>query len=122
VLSKLPARNVATLTGKQFFPHLISGPFHHGLLIVFSAAIAMSVAGALVSLLRGKQFYYDAPEGAGQLPPVRSAATATVTSRHNGGRQAGPGTVARRHRSGPAKDRRQAAGQQRASSPADAES
>ena len=59
VLSKLPAHNVAVLTGRQFFPHLISAPFHHGLVIVFTAAAIMSVTGALVSLLRGKQFYYD---------------------------------------------------------------
>jgi MFS family permease len=63
-LARLPARNAATLTGKQFFPNLISGPFHHGLVIVFSAAIAMSVLGALISLLRGKQFYYAEPEAA----------------------------------------------------------
>jgi MFS family permease len=60
-LSKLPARNAAVLTGRQFFPHLISGPFHQGLIIVFSAAAAMSVLGALVSLLRGKQFFYTEP-------------------------------------------------------------
>jgi len=50
------------LTGKEFFPHLISAPFHHGLVIVFTAAAIMSVTGALVSLLRGKQFYYDDAE------------------------------------------------------------
>jgi MFS family permease len=54
VLSRLPAANAATLTGKQFFPSLISGPFHHGLMIVFTAAALMSVTGAVVSLLRGK--------------------------------------------------------------------
>jgi MFS family permease len=59
VLAKLPAHAVAALTGKQFFPHLISAPFHHGLVIVFTAAAVMSVTGAVVSLLRGKQFYYD---------------------------------------------------------------
>jgi MFS family permease len=59
VLSRLPAHNVAVLTGRQFFPHLISAPFHHGLVIVFTAAAIMAVAGALVSLLRGKQFYYE---------------------------------------------------------------
>jgi MFS family permease len=59
VLSRLPAHNVAVLTGRQFFPHVISGPFHHGLVIVFTAAAVMSVTGALVSLLRGKQFYYE---------------------------------------------------------------
>ncbi len=36
VLSKLPAHSVAVLTGRQFFPNLISAPFHHGLVIVFS--------------------------------------------------------------------------------------
>jgi MFS family permease len=75
-LSKLPAGNVAVLTGKQFFPHLISGPFHHGLVIVFSAAIAMSVAGALVSLTRGRQFYYDAPGSGDASPGSAPAATA----------------------------------------------
>jgi MFS family permease len=59
VLKRLPARNAAALTGKKFFPSLISGPFHHGLIIVFSAAVAMSLGGALISLLRGRQFYYD---------------------------------------------------------------
>ena len=59
LLSRLPAHNVAVLTGKQFFPHLISAPFHHGLVIVFTTAAIMSVIGAVVSLLRGKQFYYD---------------------------------------------------------------
>ena len=59
VLSRLPAHNAAVLTGRQFFPHLIAAPFHHGLVIVFTAAAIMSVTGALVSLLRGKQFYYE---------------------------------------------------------------
>ena len=58
-LTKLPAHNVAVLTGRTFFPNLISAPFHHGLMIVFTAAAIMSVTGALVSLLRGKQFYWD---------------------------------------------------------------
>jgi MFS family permease len=59
VLNRLPARNAAVLTGKQFFPHLIADPFHHGLIIVFSAAIAMSLTGAVISLLRGRQYYYE---------------------------------------------------------------
>jgi hypothetical protein len=58
-LAKLPARNAAVLTGKQFFPNLISAPFHHGLTIVFTAAAIMSLTGAVVSLLRGKQFYWN---------------------------------------------------------------
>jgi hypothetical protein len=53
VLQTLPAHNAAVLTGKQFFPNLISAPFHHGLVIVFATATAMSVLAAAASLLRG---------------------------------------------------------------------
>jgi EmrB/QacA subfamily drug resistance transporter len=75
VLSRLPAHNAAVLTGRQFFPHLIADAFHHGLVIVFTAAAIMSVTGALVSMLRGKQFYYDDQD---QKTPTQ--ATVTVPS------------------------------------------
>jgi MFS family permease len=76
VLQHLPAHNVQVLTGRQFFPHLISAPFHHGLVIVFTAAAIMSLTGALVSLLRGKQFYYDdkVPSVAGSAAMVPNGA------------------------------------------------
>jgi len=64
VLGRLRKPDAAVLTSKEYFPHLISGPFHHGLVIVFGVAIAMSLAGAVISMLRGGQFYYDAPESA----------------------------------------------------------
>jgi hypothetical protein len=54
VLSGLPAGNAQTLTGREFFPHLISGPFHDGLMVVFSLAIVMSLVAAAASLLRGR--------------------------------------------------------------------
>ncbi len=82
-LARLPARNAAILTGKSFFPNLISGPFHHGLVIVFSAAIAMSLLGALISVLRGKQYYYADPAA-----PAPAGAAVTA------GRAAGPVSVA----------------------------
>jgi hypothetical protein len=63
VLHTLPARNVATLTSKEFFPHLISGPFHHGLMIVFTAAALMALCGAAVSWMRGKK-----PDASAELP------------------------------------------------------
>lgn len=47
------------LTGKHFFPDLIASPFHHGLVIVFSLAIAMSLIAALFSALRGRRFVHD---------------------------------------------------------------
>jgi hypothetical protein len=84
VLGALPSRNVQVLTGTQFFPHLIAAPFHHGLVIVFTAAAIMSLTGALVSLMRGKQFIYDAPEINDQIIPNgqlrRAQRPAQVTS------------------------------------------
>ena len=48
-----------TLTGKHFFPSLIQSPFHHGLLIVFSAAVAMSALGAFFSAIRGERYIHE---------------------------------------------------------------
>jgi MFS family permease len=81
-LARLSARNAAVLTGKQYFPNLISGPFHHGLIIVFTAAITLCVAGALISLLRGRQFYYgeDQPGAAPSLALGMPAADGLVSS------------------------------------------
>src|SRR5262250_367910 len=59
VLAHMPASHVAVLTGKQFFPELISGPFHHGLNIVFIMAICLLVIAAGVSLLRGGRYVYE---------------------------------------------------------------
>jgi MFS family permease len=71
VIGHLSKANAGILTSKEYFPNLISGPFHHGLVIVFGVAIAMSVLGAIISLMRGGQFYYEEP---GQTPvPVASA-------------------------------------------------
>ena len=70
VLATLPRHSVAVLTGNQFFPHLISAPFHHGLIIVFTAAALMSATGAVVSLMRGGQFYYEEPASAGSPAPA----------------------------------------------------
>ncbi len=50
VLAHLPAHNVKVLTGKQFFPQLISGPFHHGLVIVFTMAAVVLVIAAVLAL------------------------------------------------------------------------
>ena len=80
VLAKLPPHNAAVLTGKEFFPHLISGPFHHGLVIVFSAAIAMSVIGAVISLLRGRQFYYGEPDAAAAAAPAPAVTVQAATA------------------------------------------
>ena len=56
VLSTLPAAARRTLTGKEFFPHLISGPFHDGLTVVFAASAGLAALAALASLLRGGRY------------------------------------------------------------------
>ncbi len=70
VLAHLPASHsashVALLTGKVFFPQLISGPFHHGLNIVFIMAICLLIIAAGVSLLRGGRYVHEEQEPAGQ--------------------------------------------------------
>ena len=55
-LAALPAANREALTGHGFFPHLISAPFHDGLVIVLAVAAVLSVLGALASLLRGGRY------------------------------------------------------------------
>jgi MFS family permease len=52
-LAALPAASRHVLTGRAFFPHLISGPFHQGLVVVLSVAAALSALAAVASLLRG---------------------------------------------------------------------
>jgi MFS family permease len=49
----------STLTGKAFFPHLLSQPFHHGLVIVFAVATAMSLIAAVFSILRGQRYVHE---------------------------------------------------------------
>jgi MFS family permease len=75
VLAHLPAANAAALTGKQFFPHLISGPFHHGLVVVFFAAAAMSLVAALASVPDNSRAHRRRPTVVAdpQAEPVRVA-------------------------------------------------
>ncbi|HEY2643984.1 MAG TPA: MFS transporter [Galbitalea sp.] len=57
-LSSLSSANVATLTGKEFFPQLISEPFHSGLVIVFIAAAILSGIGAISSMAAGGKYMH----------------------------------------------------------------
>jgi MFS family permease len=53
LLAHLPAGHAVYVTGRQFFPHLISGPFHSGLGVAFAFAIAANVLAGIASLLTG---------------------------------------------------------------------
>jgi MFS family permease len=54
VLGQLPPANAANLTSRQFFPNLISLPFHDGLVVVFVLAIVMGLVAAAASLVKSK--------------------------------------------------------------------
>jgi EmrB/QacA subfamily drug resistance transporter len=90
VLGGLSASNRSTLIGKEFFPQLISAPFHHGLVVVFTAATIMTVIAAVASLVRGKKFVHlDLPTGSvdvvtdgndGQTEVVSSSTPVTAST------------------------------------------
>lgn len=53
VLPHLTAAQQHTLTGSEFFPSLISGPFHSGLVVVFAFGAGLAFLAAIASMLRG---------------------------------------------------------------------
>ncbi len=75
VLAKLPPASQAALTGREFFPALLSGPFHSGLIVVFSVSAALSVLAGLTSLLRGKSRIPADSTAAPGLPADQPEAT-----------------------------------------------
>ena len=54
LLSHLSPAHIAYVTGRVFFPNLITGPFHDGLGVAFGFAIVASVIAAVASALTGK--------------------------------------------------------------------
>jgi MFS family permease len=78
VLHQLPHAQAAYLTGKTFFPRLISGPFIDGLRIAFTASLVMCLIAAAASWLRGGKYVHDedgvGPFGAPQREQPEPAA------------------------------------------------
>jgi MFS family permease len=68
VLAHLPAGQAAALTGRSFFPSLISGPFGSGLHTAFDFAIGACLAAAGMSWLRGGKYHYQ-EEAAPEVQP-----------------------------------------------------
>jgi MFS family permease len=59
LLASLPAHAHALLTGRAFFPELISGPFRSGLHAAFAFAIVACLVAAGASLLRGGKYHHE---------------------------------------------------------------
>jgi MFS family permease len=75
VLAGLSAPNHAALTGRSFFPHLISGPFSSGLHEAFLFAIVACLIAAAASLMRGGK-YEHVDEARAGAAPVQAGADA----------------------------------------------
>jgi len=57
-IHQLPAHTATYLTGRSFFPRLISGPFGTGLHEAFDFAFGACMVGAVASLLRGGKYIH----------------------------------------------------------------
>jgi len=81
VLSHLSAAQQATLTGRSFFPTLITAPFKAGLRATFDFAIVASLVAAAVSWTRGGKVAADsAVAGGGDEADERLVAVAVDAS------------------------------------------
>jgi MFS family permease len=69
VLAGLSAHAQATVTGRAFFPHLISAPFRSGLREAFAFAIFACLVAAAASLMRGGRYWHaDEPDAVAASP------------------------------------------------------
>jgi hypothetical protein len=73
VLARLTTAQQQALTGREFFPNLISGPFHSGLVVVFAFGAVLALLAAIASILRGTS---SAPAAEGPTTPTGTSTTA----------------------------------------------
>jgi hypothetical protein len=88
VLQSLPAVQQHALTGRSFFPSLISPPFHTALIYAFAFAIAACLIAAIASALRGGKYHHRQQEEPLTIDPG-SGAEAALAASSNGGRLSG---------------------------------
>jgi MFS family permease len=85
VLAQLPAHSAALLSGRAFFPTLLSVPFSQGLNLAFTfGAIACALA-ALASFLRGGRYVHGEQLATGGAPLAAAALPARPESVAQGG-------------------------------------
>jgi hypothetical protein len=88
-LSQLTAAQQHTLTGRSFFPGLISAPFRDGLHAALDFAIVASLLAAGASWLRGGRYVYSEPAAPGNPaasddPAAGAGTTGRATGNGNG--------------------------------------
>jgi MFS family permease len=73
VLAGLAPADAAALTGTEFFPRLITEPFHQGLVTVFTAAAGMALVAAIASASRGRRYFHQEARPTGDTGRAPSA-------------------------------------------------
>ncbi len=74
VLAQVGPAHAALITGKEFFPSLISAPFHRGLVVAFGASALLCAAAGVASVLAGDPHGVPEDDGAVPAPPTAVAA------------------------------------------------
>jgi len=88
-LAQVPPADAHALVSTSFFPQLISGAFHHGLVIVFTAAILMTLISAFASLLRGGRYVHDEAGATASLAAAGAAQGSVPDARSGSGTASG---------------------------------
>ena len=78
VLSHLSPAHAAYIAGREFFPNVITAPFHSGLGIAFGFAIAACVVAAIASALTGRVPKPGSLAGSGSSEPLGSELAAVA--------------------------------------------
>jgi MFS family permease len=79
LLAHLPSGQATALTGRSFFPHLMTGPFASALSAAFTFSFIACLIAAGASWLRGGKYHHGAEEpaqGTSAASPSQAAATA----------------------------------------------
>jgi MFS family permease len=101
LLASLPAANARALTGRSFFPDLISGPFHDGLHIAFGFSIACCLVAAVASWSRGSRYVaaeHEARAAAAEDAAIAEDVAAAARAARTGPAVTGPVAAARARR------------------------
>jgi MFS family permease len=86
LLAALPPGQAAQLTGRAFFPQLISDPFRHGLVVVLAFAALMCLGAAAASWARGRKFVHEEAHAhhAAAGPQAQEPASLRANGHHAG--------------------------------------
>jgi hypothetical protein len=78
VLATLSTSTQSTILSTSFFPNLLAAPFLDGLRVAFAVCVALSIAAAGASWMRGRRYIHDLEVAVAQTPEPFGAEPAVV--------------------------------------------